>query len=712
MKNWIHLLLTGALAGCGSDVTQQMNGPKDMAINFNQFDFATQGTDDGGEMQTNDCTQFDPSGGQNCQNKGFGPNNGFPFPLATDKPPDPNESDSGIVRDGNGWLGLSQTMAAFDYLWPANSENWQRGTLSKFDAKTIREIARYYTTTCNSLGKGDHSAACDGKGAGCCAKDSYPQWQWRKGGKMGPDPGYQQVHLMSNNPSRTAVDFNGDVFVANRAFGGQSSVTKIANDVANCIDRNGNGKIDTSKDTNGDGVIDTDCNGDGQPDDIASVKAKACSNGMAQEFYGLDDECVLFTTNTGPNNQWGRPLSLGPGANDFGPSDAWAGTYNDGHFYRVDGTTGLTKDEADLQQAGNCQPYGLVVDSSGYGWSPNLSAPPLCFFNTKNTMQVATARNPTVGQLTGYGVGLDRDQQIWVACLGFGLCRYTPDRSGGQMAWQKLAQGGWTMVQSPGRNSGANFYTGVAADSRTANTYFVFGAGGNTVAEVPADPKALPPAKPMMDTLVDGSNDPAVQVAGEAKGVGVDRQQNVWNVSQGQAVVTRILVDMAGKMTAPVLNAQPMGNNKCPAGDTCPYEGPGGPSPYTYSDFTGFGLRNFTRPKGSYSYIQKGCDDMLGMPNSRDTNWLGVTFDADVPLNTQLTVHARSSTDGVTWGNWTPDYAVTPADLWTGMPLMPNGPQANAGYLQVEFQFVSMSKNASPKLKSFNIVYECPGIVG
>ena len=37
---------------------------------------------------------------------------------------------------------------------------------------------------------------------------------------------------------------------------------------------------------------------DGIPDDIANVKAKPCINGKAQEFYGFDDECVLFTTNT------------------------------------------------------------------------------------------------------------------------------------------------------------------------------------------------------------------------------------------------------------------------------------------------------------------------------------------------------------------------------------------------------------------------------
>src|SRR5207253_1850973 len=135
------------------------------------------------------------------------------------------------------------------------------------------------------------------------------------------------VQRTSNSPSRTAIDFNGDIFVANRAFGGQSSVTHIANEISACKDRNKNGKIDTSSDTNGDGLIQTDCNANGVQDDIADVKAKPCTNGNKQEFYGPDDECILWTTNTNVPGVLGRPLGLGPGAVDTGPSDAWAGTY-------------------------------------------------------------------------------------------------------------------------------------------------------------------------------------------------------------------------------------------------------------------------------------------------------------------------------------------------------------------------------------------------
>jgi hypothetical protein len=169
-----------------------------------------------------------------------------------------------------------------------------------------------------------------------------------------------------------------------------------------------------------------------------------------------------------------------------------------------------------------------------------------------------------------------------------------------------------------------------------------------------------------------------------------------------------------GKMTPPMLNQQPMGNNLCPTGDNCRNSDRQNANmqPYTYSDFTGFGLRNFTRPKGSYTYVQPGCLQQNGMPNG-ETKWISVIWDADVPLNTTLTVKARAGktpTPDLTWGAWTPDFAVSPADLVNGMPLVPNA--KDSAYIQVEFDFTSMQKNMSPKLKSFHILHECVGGIG
>ncbi|MSP60560.1 MAG: hypothetical protein EXR72_09520 [Myxococcales bacterium] len=694
--------LTLAAVGCNSSGgTQDDLGPHgaaDLSFVFTGSDGDTPQKDDGGGG-TNACGDSDPS----CMVVSLGCTAMKQLPLPNDKPADPNVAGEGLGRDPKTCgLVLDSSVANFDYLWIANTEDaGGRGTVSKMNSKLVRETARYYSVTCNSLKGVGSQKACDGK-TGCCAADSWPQFQNRL--KKLPSGQYQQVLLLSNAPSRTAVDFNGDMWIANRAFGGQSSATKIANDPSSCIDRNGNGKIDTSKDVNNDGVIQIDCNEDMVPDDLANVKAKACKNGMAQEFYGLDDECVLLTTNTNVPDVLGRPLSLGPGALDFGASDAWAGTFEDGKFFRIDGTTGLTKDFAQLPNG--CQPYGLVVDSAGYGWSGNLSEPPLCYFNTKKTSEVGQARPPTVGTQEGYGIALDRDQNVWLACLSFGACRYTPDRQNG---FAGLGKGYWTMVSQPGTKGGAGGYgIGIAVDSRAPNLYFAWMAGDNRVVRIPASALALPGGK---DVLVDGAAYPSVTVGGDGKGVGVDRDQNVWNVSGSgdpQAGATRILVDAAGKMTAPDIQSQPKGQNLCPAGDRCAHQGnnPWDPQPYTYSDFTGFGLRNFTKPKGTYSYLVKGC-------MSGDTKWVKVAWDSDVPPNTTLGLRARSGKTAVpdnTWGAWSPIFAATPADLVGGMPLGMN--PSDSGYLQIQFELATTQKGASPRLRGFEVAYSCGGTPG
>src|SRR5207249_268115 len=147
-----------------------------------------------------------------------------------------------------------------------------------------------------------------------------------------------------------------------------------------------------------------------------------------QEYYGLDDECVLFTTNTNVNNSVGRPLALGSGSMDFGPADAWAGTYNDGRFFRVDGTTGQIK--ATTQVATGV--YGATVDSSGILWAAAIGDGRLRYFDTGNPAATGTTRGANGFGLNAYGITMDRDQNVWQGgWTNQDAFRYTPDRSNG-----------------------------------------------------------------------------------------------------------------------------------------------------------------------------------------------------------------------------------------------------------------------------------------
>ena len=110
-------------------------------------------------------------------------------------------------------------------------------------------------------------------------------------------------------PSRIIVDFEGDMYIANRAFGYQGSISKIAGGESGCVDRNNNGMIDTSSDVNKDGLIDVN---------------------SAAEFKGQDDECLLYTLAVGAYDTYPRALTLD------GQGSAYVGTYQDRKAYKYD----------------------------------------------------------------------------------------------------------------------------------------------------------------------------------------------------------------------------------------------------------------------------------------------------------------------------------------------------------------------------------------
>jgi len=719
------------------------------------------GNGDGG---VNACGDNDPG----CTTACLGPTCVPPsmFPLPGDMPPDPNVGADGVGRDPNGWIVLNQGNSSFNYLWIADDQAYWVGMVSKIDTRKstaaggavnhdYREVARYLTVTCESNESGswrDHSGfliggnsatpthlgACDGTN-GCCGRTAV-------GTTRTP------VQLYHNRPSRTAVDFNGDAWVANRAhdsYGSadpadagihhQSSVTKIANKNnsimdTDCIDRNHNGKIETSYDANGDGIINTDCNGDGIPDSLGNVTAaKPCLAGTMQEFFGLDDECVLFTTNTGAEGGTGRPLALGQGGTDFAPSDAWAGRFTDGVFYRVDGTTGLIKATLPLTVGGvAARPYGAAIDQTGILWAPNVENLTLYYADTNNLTNIGKISPPgTVAGATGfYGIAIDGYkapltaggapqliQNVWMATISSPhIVRYTPQRSSGTFA--ALGTGVFTDFTWTGASGNGR---GVGVDNRQPTSFAWLALdGSNGLGQVAVDSTFLAPNGTL--TLQPVVTLPNAQVHSTNGGIttlgaGVAADLDLWGVNQSNDVTTNTAgvmqqmnathfhVDAAGNVTPPTAADQVRldDNGLTPGGAAhrAPY-------PYTYSDFTGFGLRNFTNPHGSYSYIWTGCG--VGK-----TKWISVTWDAATPPGTAISMKARASDDKATFSTatYTGNYTSSPADLLNAAPsgggaLMPNP----SGFLQVEFDLTTTDKNSTPALKSYTVVWECVNGIG
>jgi len=677
----------------------------------------------------NACGDQDPSCTVGC----LGPTCVPPgmFPLPSDNPPNPNVGADGVNRDPNGYIILDQSHAAFDFLWIANDVNWGDGTVSKVSTKPrspaypngqlYGEVARYATVTCMSdpvngsnegmvFSQANGAAHCVDGVHGCCSRsESVP----------GANNMHQPINVKQNRPSRTAVDFNGDVWVANRAHSPnalQSSVTKIANDKSACIDRNHNGKIDTSEDVNQDGIITTDCNSDNVADNLSTV----CTNGLPRpEFLGYDDECVLFTTNTGAVGMYGRPLALGQGATDFAPADAWPGTWVDGKFYRIDGTTGLIKKTVQIANQGGVAPvpYGAAIDAFGILWAPNEAQTHLFYFDTNNPTNQGMVTVPTALGGTGfYGIAIDgyKDaggnlvEQVWMGNVAeAGAYRYRPNRSAG---FAGLANGTWARAVFPSSPTSPAQGRGIGIDNRDtkgAANAFAWVALDGYVNNVPGAigriPANIPDGLTMMTT---GDFFTATQHGTLGAGVAIDL--DIWGINQSEGSAVHFKVDAMGNVqNAASPDLVPLEDKPAATETYCasPASGQCKVHPYTYSDFTGFGLRNFTNPRGTYSWTQVGC-------GAGKSKWIKVLWDADIPVATNITMRARSSDNNATLINatFTGNYPSTmtgagsSADLSQAPgPVLPNP----SGFLQVEFDLTTQDKSKTPALKSFQILWEC-----
>ena len=160
-------------------------------------------------------------------------------------------------------------------------------------------------------------------------------------------------------PSRTAVDVEGNVFGGNRHFDGNpASIMKILSEGG--IDRNGNGVIDTSVDTNGDCSIDRTS----PTEFIPPVDLN--SDGILQTNE-IADERIAWIVPVGENNGLGRSLCIGTDGN------IWVGLFNRREYYKISSVDGSVL-SGPIATTGSLTPYGCLVDGDGILWSASLSS--------------------------------------------------------------------------------------------------------------------------------------------------------------------------------------------------------------------------------------------------------------------------------------------------------------------------------------------------
>lgn len=194
----------------------------------------------------------------------------------------------------------------------------------------------------------------------------------------------------SQDPSRTVVDRNGNVWVGNRddQADRMGSVVKIGlQENGQCEDRNGNGVIDTSAGL-GD-VLAWDNRGDA--DRLGGVSTAA-------------DECILQYIRV--NSRGVRHVSVD------GDGNVWVTGTTDRRLVLIDGSTG----DILRSEAAPCGGYGGLVDRAGVLWS----ARPLLRWDPNEPL---TRDACLPGD--SYGIGLDYDDQVWISDFVSGVCRYS-----------------------------------------------------------------------------------------------------------------------------------------------------------------------------------------------------------------------------------------------------------------------------------------------
>lgn len=197
-------------------------------------------------------------------------------------------------------------------------------------------------------------------------------------------------------PSRSAVDANGNLYVANRNFSGGRSPELLKIAVEGGVDRNGNGVIDTSTDLNGDCAI--------TPDEMLPVIDDNADGIIQVSEYR--DERVIWVTTFGDPGDLGRSLCLDQ------DGDLWAGTYSGREYWKFD-QNGSPLAGPIATSATN---YGCAVDADGTLWGATLGSTLVEVDTNADTW--TTNR---VGQ-SNYGIALGNDRVY----LGSTLHGYNP----------------------------------------------------------------------------------------------------------------------------------------------------------------------------------------------------------------------------------------------------------------------------------------------
>jgi hypothetical protein len=371
-----------------------------------------------------------------------------------------------------------------------------------------------------------------------------------------------------------------------------------------------------------------------------------------------------------------RALAIDAGGPDGEHGNVWVGMFNERRLIQISGDTGAPIIGAGGQPvsvslddgANRMQPYGAIADGGGNVWAtgifPDGGANSVYIAKVNALSATLTALyavpDDADGCSQGYGITMDVEQKLWI---GGYECKDVKRFDPQTLQWVRVDRNNESETRGVATDTAGNVY--VAYTNGRVGKY--------KIADVVAMGDAAPATMYDLPPLPGGAVNNTI-------GVGIDRNGACWAVSRddGEAIgeATRIKPD--GTMQS----------------------FPVGKSPYTYSDFTGFGLLTVVRPTGFWRGNVKGCPQ-----DGVKTDWKTLTWGESEPPGTSVTMRVRvaDTVAGLTAAPWFGPFDVSPVDLdAAGVP--------DAVYMQVEAQLSTTDIGAgSPSFVGFNVVFNCPG---
>jgi MYXO-CTERM domain-containing protein len=438
------------------------------------------------------------------------------------------------------------------------SDNFNYGLILKLNAVTGAQLARYDSTL----------TVVNGVSVGVRPPNEFCNWS-----------------NTGNCPEGIAVDTNGDAWVSNDAFGNQGSLTRIAASLAECVDRNMNGMIDTSSDLNRDGIIDM--------------------NPAHGEYLGQKDECLLTTVAVGAKNAWARDVAV----DEYGK--VWVASYNEGKVYRYNPASYAL--ELTVMVGGN--PFQLATGGS-YLFVSNAGG-------QTARVQVVTGAVDYAPCPGNYGIAADPGGQVaWLGSwMNQATGMYRADFSAAVHTCTLVSSGpgattGMTLDTEPGGPYvwGANYTQEKVSKWTTTGAYVASYAAGATA---------------------------------NAHGLSVDFAGNIWVVNDTGTCPGAFCQKQVAQLNAAtgvvILNAfiGYLAADQATYPENCSTGYCDGATPFVYGDFTGV-QANRQAPyahAGSWSGVYDG--GVPGIP------WSKVSWNAEaqgaVPAQTTLQVAVRAA---------------------------------------------------------------------